>query len=174
MNRNDNVIKIILEMFSQRFYKNILYNEEENLITADNENNQKVYAFTKPIIKFNVEEIHHYISVLQKDGINHCLLVYESMPTSAVKNIISNVPDIGINIELFQTDDLQINITKHFLVPKHFKLSKEESKKFKEQYGILIPILLKSDPICRFYNFSRGDIIKIVRKNGFITYRIVK
>ena len=77
-------------------------------------------------------------------------------------------------IELFNVDDLQFNITKHILVPLHKKLNKEECKEFKEQYGSSIPVLLKSDPVCRFYNFQKGDIIQITRRNSFVSYRIVR
>jgi DNA-directed RNA polymerase subunit H (RpoH/RPB5) len=32
----------------------------------------------------------------------------------------------------------------------------------------------KDDPIVKFYDYQKGDLIKIIRKNGYITYRIVK
>jgi DNA-directed RNA polymerase I, II, and III subunit RPABC1 len=118
--------------------------------------------------------MHNYISILQENKIEHGLIIFEGSPTSTVKNVIGNTPALGINIELFTADDLQFNITKHKLVPKHIRLSKEEAKQFKEKYGVNIPKLLRIDPVCRFYDFSTGDIIKIVRRDGFISFRIVR
>jgi len=125
-------------------------------------------------IKFFKIKIELHISLIQKININHCILLYEGAPTPAVKNVINTISDIGIMIELFNVDDLQFNITKHILVPLHKKLNKEECKEFKEQYGSSIPVLLKSDPVCRFYNFQKGDIIQITRRNSFVSYRIVR
>ena len=36
------------------------------------------------------------------------------------------------------------------------------------------PTMLTSDAIGSFYGFKEGDIIKIIRKEGFVTYREVK
>jgi len=79
-----------------------------------------------------------------------------------------------MNIELFQADDLQFNITQHKLVPKHIRMNKEEMKDFREKYGTNIPILLRTDAVSRFYDFAKGEIIKIIRRDGFVSYRIVR
>lgn len=170
--RNKNVIIILNEMFKQRGYTDI--EEKDDKLFATKENGDNICAFYSVIEKLNVTEIHNHISILQKSEINHGIIVYDGVPTPAVKNVISNAFDIKLNIELFCCDDLQFNITKHILVPKHIKLFREESKEFKNKYGTSIPILLRSDPISRFYDYSKGDIIKIIRKNGFISYRIVR
>ena len=80
----------------------------------------------------------------------------------------------NITFELFSLDNLQYNITKHRYVRPHIKLTKSEQEEFRQKMGTDIPLLLKTDPICRFYNFEKGDIIKIIRKDNFISYRIVK
>lgn len=173
MNRLEKVREIICEMFSQRGYKDI-DSEDEERITAVKENDETVCAFTKIIEKLNVSEIHMYISILQKEKINHGLIVFDGVPTPAVKNVIGNTPNLDINIELFDVNDLQFNITKHKLVPTHIRLDKEEAKEFKSKYGTDIPVILRNDPISRFYDFSKGDIVKVIRRNGFVSYRIVR
>ncbi len=50
----------------------------------------------------------------------------------------------------------------------------EAGKKFTDKYGQKFPFIRKDDQIARFYNYQRGDVIKITRNDGFITYRIVK
>ena len=37
-----------------------------------------------------------------------------------------------------------------------------------------LPIILKTDPVVKLLNFSKGDVLKILRKDNNIFYRIVK
>jgi DNA-directed RNA polymerase I, II, and III subunit RPABC1 len=106
--------------------------------------------------------------------VKHAILVYEGTPTPAVKAVIANLPELEVAIELFHADDLQFNITKHELVPKHEKLPLQEAKEFKACYGTNIPTLLRTDAVVRFYDFHKGEIIKVTRKNSAISYRIVR
>jgi len=172
MDRISKIKNTILEMFDQRCYSEI--KEGEEYIYAKNTDNQAVRVKLTIVQKLNVGEMNSIVSELQKDEIFHCIVVFEGTPTPAVKNLIATLPDLNINIELFKCEDLLFNITKHILVPEHVKLEKEEQREFKKKFGINIPILLKSDPVSRFYNFKKGDIIKVTRKNNFVSYRIVK
>ena len=93
----------------------------------------------------------------------------------AAKKVIEEANDLII--ELFQEEELQYNITKHYLVPKHelsYPKGTKISKDFKDKYGDKFPVLLKTDPVARFYGYNKGDIIKITRKGGYVTYRFVK
>ena len=64
------------------------------------------------------------------------------------------------------------------LSPKHERENVKElaysAAKISQQYLLKFGTLKKEDPICRFYNFQKGNIIKIIRSNNCITYRIVK
>jgi len=171
--RSEKVKEIITEMFHQRNYLNI--NTDSTPITALKDDGvNTIYAFNSIIEKLNNDEIHSYIGLLQEQKVKHAILVYEGAPTPAVKAVISNLPELDINIELFHADDLQFNITKHDLVPKHEKLPQQEAKEFKGRYGSNIPSLLRTDAVVRFYDFHKGEIIKVTRKNGAISYRIVR
>jgi len=168
--RQQNVTKILLEILEQRGYSDIV-NCPDRILSIDLEGNQ-VCTFPTIIQKLNVKEIGIYISEMKADKSNHIILVYEGAPTSAVKTTIARVSEIELNIELFHADDLQYNITKHSLASKHFLLGKEEAKNFREKIGINIPKLLRADPISKFYDYHKGDIVKVVREEG-ISYRIV-
>lgn len=170
MSRADNVRKIILEMFSQRGYD--VDDEEDNRILAFKPDGGQVCAFPSIINKLNVSEIHGHITLLKEMKIDHGLLVYSGTPTPAVKNVVRNAPDMKMIIELFDESDIQFNITKHRLQPKFERLDKNESKSFINK--LKLPTMLRSDPIARFYNYQRGDVIKVTRKNKTVCYRIVK
>lgn len=171
--RSEKAKDIIIEMFCARNYTEV--NTEANRISAVKDDGvSTIYAFHSIIEKLNNDEIHSYISLLQEEKVKHAILVYEGTPTPAVKAVIANLPELDINIELFHADDLQFNITKHELVPKHEKLPVQEAKEFKARYGTNIPTLLRTDAVVRFYDFHKGEIIKVTRKNGAISYRIVR
>lgn len=164
--------EILLEMINQRLYTDIC-TENKDYISAVDLNGDKFLAFNKIVKDLNIDEIQKFVNIMNEDNINHILIMHINNPTPAVKNVIENAPNIKKFIELFNIDDLQFNITKHILVPEHILLNKEDTKNFKLKFGIDIPVILNSDSVSKFYNFPKGHIIKIMRKN-FISYRIVK
>lgn len=73
-----------------------------------------------------------------------------------------------VRISIFLGDHLLFNITKHFLVPKHQLLTKEEANQLiSTEKNLLrkLPIIFETDPISRFYDARPGDIFKITREN---------
>ena len=66
------------------------------------------------------------------------------------------------------------DITEHRLFRPHIKVLEDEANKIFKQMGRKFPILLLTDPVCRYFAFNKDDLIKIIRKNGFISYRIVR
>lgn len=76
--------------------------------------------------------------------------------------------------------DSSVDITTHILVPKHSKLTEEESKVLLEKLNITVhqlPKILKSDPAIRHLNADVGDVILIERNSPTIGksdyYRVV-
>ena len=171
MSREENMKRTLLSMLSQRGYKDINDSSTQYLIAT--KKNKNICVFLEVVAKLNTAEIQKYINMLNTMGSNHCILVYKTN-TPSVKNIIKEANNIGLEIELFTEDELQYNITEHVLVPTHKALNKRDCKEFKDKHGSQVPVLLRTDPICRFYNFRKGSIIKVTRRNGFVAYRIVK
>ena len=182
----DKAIQTMSEMIIQREYK--ITSENDDKIIATCKVGQCIVAYKTPVAKFNVERFKEYISKLEKLNedvenrqYNHIILVYTDCITPTGKRMIAE--SVDIKFELFSIDELQFNITKHRLVPLHQKLNDDESKEFKEKFGLKYQAILISDPISRFYNYKRGDIIRILRqkkndnndnKQYIIAYRIVK
>ena len=122
--------------------------------------------------KLNISNVKDCIKVLDQLDIKYSILVYCETITSSAKRVLTNLPTI--KFELFALDDLQYNITKHIYARPHIRLEEAERVEFVKTMGQDIPVLQKTDPMCRFYNFDKGDIIKVIRKNDFVSYRIVK
>lgn len=75
---------------------------------------------------------------------------------------------------------MNVNINKHYLVPKHVKISESEKKQLLEKYNInpkSLPKILKEDPGIIALHLKSGEIVKIVRKSKTagetVYYRVV-
>jgi DNA-directed RNA polymerase subunit H (RpoH/RPB5) len=163
---------ISMEMIEQRGYTNIEIQDNDRVI-AKKQDGKKIIIFLSNIPKFNVKCMSEYISITNEIGIKHLLIIYKDGVTSSTKKAIEQLQD-DIYVELFAEENLQFNITKHRLQPIFQKLNEQENKDFKLKYGLKFPIMKKDDPIACFYDYKKGDMIRIIRKNGIIDYRIVK
>lgn len=165
----DRAIKTVIKMINRRGYT-ITHKNDGNII-AVNDKKKKIVFFTDIVNKFNSDKAKEYINIVHGMGIPQCIIIYKEVTSMANKIVINS---LDIILELFHIDKVQIDITEHRLQPKYIKLSDDEAKEFKKKYGIRHPVQLTTDPISLYYFYQRGDIIKIIRKNGYITYRIVK
>lgn len=161
-------IQTVIEMITQRGYEVI--KEDDNTIIVQKKK-KKICLFKNIVGKCNTEHIKICLAYMNKIDVNHCILIYSTMLTSMAKKLIHQASE---TLEVFTMEELQYNITKHRLVPKHVGLSPKNSKIFKEKYGNKFPAMLKSDPVSRFYNYPRGTVVKVIRLDGYIAYRIVK
>jgi DNA-directed RNA polymerase I, II, and III subunit RPABC1 len=121
--------------------------------------------------KFNIADFKRYISLTDDLKLSHCIIIYKDQITPSVNKQIDN---FDCEIELFSKNELQYNITKHRFVPKHELVVGDESSSIRRKFGNNLPILLKTDPVSRFFNYRKGDIIKITRDNDIVAFRIVK
>ena len=86
----------------------------------------------------------------------------------------------NIFVQLFWIDSIVINITKHTMVPKHRLISEAEKEVLIERFTIKsfnnLPIILKNDPVAKYYGMKRGDICEIVRPSEtsgiYTSYRL--
>ena len=157
------VLSTCQEMFEARGYK--IESINRNAIFGFTDKDKSVYLVILEDSKFNIDVIKYYYGYVVKNSIQHLIIVYEDLMTPSVKKIINKM---GIPVEIFKYKELIYNITKHYLVPKHERV--ERDGRDISNY----PIIKRNDPVCRFYNFQTGDLIRIHRKNGTIYYRVVK
>lgn len=123
-------------------------------------------------VKLNIRGIKDKLSIMNHEKSIHCIILYrDSVTSSASKSL--NI--IDHHIELFSLKELQLNITKHRLVPIHEKMTKNEIDELSSRFDkSLMPIMYSLDPVSRYYGYKKGDFIRITRKNGLIVYRQVK
>lgn len=70
------------------------------------------------------------------------------------------------NTEVFNDEDLLVNIVDNNLVPKHILLSDDEASNILIEYKINkenLPRIFSVDRIAKYYNIKPGQIVKIIR-----------
>ena len=164
--------KTCLEMLRQRKY--IIIEETDVQILARKPDGLLIVAFFTDIPKFNVKSIQIFIATMNKMNVFHAIIVYKDGVTAFTRKTIAQ--SLEMKFELFAEQDLQYDITKHTLQPKFERLTAKENEQFKKKYGLKFGIMCNQDPIARYYNYCKEDIIRIIRgdTNKFVTYRIVQ
>lgn len=96
----------------------------------------------------------------------YLLVVQDTMTQSNLKAIA----EFKMNIEVYPVQRLQFNITKHMLVPKHEVIRDKAAidailESFKLKSRTQLPVILKTDPIARYYGMKSGDLVKVTRNS---------
>lgn len=106
------------------------------------------------------------------------IFIFQEKPNSNMLKFLENYNYCSY----FCINNLQVNITKHKLVPKHELISSEETDSLMKKHNLIsknqLPFISKNDPIVKYYNFKPGNVCKITRKNDVssevIFYRLIK
>lgn len=142
--------------------------------------------------KMKKDDINLLVSDIKstmEDEINYdIIIILKEPPHNTIINKISELHSSNnidekerrLHIEYFIHDELKYNVSRHDLVPKHSKCSKEEIDKILQKYDIKIsalPNISHDDPQARYLGLRKGDICKIERKSPttgiYVYYRVV-
>lgn len=162
--------KICLEMLHQRGYS--IIENEDTYITALKPDGHQMVVFFHDVPKFGTKGMKEIISLMNEMEVLHALIVYKEDVTPFTKATLTRSEER--RFELFAIEDLQYNITKHHLQPVFERLEEKEANELKQNYGTKFGTLRIDRPISRFYDYQRGDVIRIIRRDGYINYRIVR
>ena len=125
-----------------------------------------IQEYTEDIYQFReVIKNTDQLIIITKDNFNYS---NTSGLSDTIENTINELySDFKFYINIFPISILQFSILDHRLVPKHIKLTNEESLLFKEKYKILdesnIPSISKFDPVAKAIGLRPGEICKIIR-----------
>ncbi|XP_020099833.1 DNA-directed RNA polymerase V subunit 5A-like isoform X3 [Ananas comosus] len=134
-----------------------------------------IFCGTDPVKVSTIREIY---KGLKNESSTRLILVVQSKMTfksrEAIKDIFSS------KVEIFQITDLLVNITKHFLIPKHEVLTQEEKNELLKKYSVedkQLPRMLETDAIARYYGLEKGTVMKVTYDGeltgSHVTYRCI-
>ena len=184
---NQNRKQVVLEMCTQRGYTNIEVNyntsvedghDGHDIYCIDNEGNDTYVKFLLHKLKLP-QHFKKYMESFQNPKSLHHIIILCKKPSTLFKKLCE-----PFHIELFYKEELDVNITKHVLVPKHVlipqtNVDKIENicKKYNIESKTTLPIMLSTDPVCKFYGGKVGDIFEIYRNSSvsgnYVSYRYV-
>jgi len=151
----------------------MIMNFKDSLIIGNN-GKEKVYVYFI-FEKIGVKTANTIIETLEKDKVNHIILVCkDGFTTFAEQSIKKN----NLEIELFLQDQLLYNIMKNEYQPlsiDHIK-DKETIKLLHQTFSIKKKqnlMILNSDPVNKYYNGKPGEMYKIITRGGRLDYYMV-
>ena len=172
MDAEKKAFNVCIEMLQQRGCDITEQDPETLRIVATKPDGDPMCVIFNSTPKFDTKSMKEVITHINEVGVSHAIVIHTEGATPAAKSTLAQTCDIYL--ELFDQQDLQYNITKHRLQPTFSKLPPAESDAFKEKFGSKFGTLRHEKPISRFYDFSKGDVIRITRSDGYISYRIVR
>lgn len=109
------------------------------------------------------------------EGIRVFIVVVRNCPTSPAR---SSVMALGLEVEFFDIRELQYNVSRHKLVPKHVPIRKEEEiqavlDRFFVKNRFQLPLILTSDPMAAYLALKPGQLVRIVRPSPSVGQTIV-
>ena len=113
--------------------------------------------------KFRWLDLKKTIEESINESHSHILIVNDKISLNNMKSINST----GINFQIIHIKELQFNISKSFLVPKHEKVDEMHVKTILDTFQLRnksqLPTILKNDPMSRYMGLKFGDVIKVTR-----------
>jgi len=163
------------EMFEYRKYKQTTFHLSSNdmLFFSKGIDDQLVCVKFIDIEKINVDNVRIFIAYLDKHDISHGIIICKNEPSIQV---MKEILTLTIVFEIFYANQLNINISKHSLVPIHTLLSTEDAERVKKDYAVSFakfPRIKYRDPMARYIGAEVGNLIKIEKPGQYITYRYV-
>ena len=178
MDKMDKIKKTMMEMFMERNYdvRQPFSSSEttsfHDAICFDKYANKHVYVYLVPKNK-TIHWLKKYMVDTENVRDEHFLMVFSSMPNLSCRKWF-----MDREAEIFTYPELQFNIVKHTMVPKHIHVRhKNDITKILKLYNVtdkeILPVIKASDPVSRFYAAKKEDLFIIERMSptaGVVPY----
>ena len=151
----------------------------------DIEVNDKLKIIYNMTSKIKIQDIRKFINIDEENEKNDLdkTIIFISKEKLTTNNFKSfNEYKNKVNLQFFYIKELLFNIYRHELVPKHDVISSnEEIKKIMDKYlmknKFQFPLILHTDPVCKYLNIKSNSLVKITRPSPtsgeYILYRYV-
>ncbi|GAB4814258.1 hypothetical protein N2152v2_001304 [Parachlorella kessleri] len=148
------------------------------LASKQDDPTDQIFVFFPDEVKVGVKTIKQLAERMRSEGVQRAIMVVQTNMTPFAKQCLQEMQPKYV-IELFQEQELLVNITKHVLVPEHRILTPEEKRTLLQRYKVKdtqLPRIQFNDPVARYYGMQRGQVVRIVRPSEtagrYVTYRL--
>lgn len=141
--------------------------------------NARIFYFNLASLKKHVKAVQ--TGLLDKETISLHIIVFTEnalLTPNGCKSLMDAYKVAKIKCNLFHWHEVAINKSRHFLVPKHEILSKEEEQAVLEQYNstkLQLPWIQRTDPMARYLGIEPGQLVRIKSSSPtageYISYR---
>ena len=128
--------------------------------------------------KQGVKVIKTYAERMRGEGVRRAVVVAGAPLTPFARQCLAEMAP-RYQVEVFQEQELLVNVTHHVLVPPHTVLSAEEKAALLRRYRVReaqLPRIQFNDPVARYHGLARGQVVRIVRPSEtagrYVTYRL--
>ena len=133
--------------------------------------------------KFKLADIRKLLDDDEGDGdggksaIQVFIVVTKDKPTHPGRKGIN---ELGKDVQMFDMRELQYNVSRHTLVPKHEPIREEEViddilKRYRLKTRFHMPLIMSTDPMARYLALKHGQVVKITRASPssgtYVMYR---
>lgn len=184
----EKMINIVMQMINDRndimqetiptdineYNKHVFYAKQNCIIIALSNTAKKQVIEQLKVTKKNKEEEEDIFKEFVANHNKYLNYIFIFEEITAADNKLLTVFDKKLNkidgiLSVFLFSELHFNPTKHELVDKHTKMTKDEINTLMTNYNIKsktnLPIMLKTDPIAKWLGIKTGDVVKIDRYN---------
>jgi DNA-directed RNA polymerases I, II, and III subunit RPABC1 len=137
-----------------------------------------LFVFFPSDEKVGVKPIKTYTDRMRAENVSSAIMVLRVDITPFAKQALQEMAT-DFRMEHFKESELQIDVTKHQLVPTHQVLTASEKSELLRRYRLKdsqLPRIQPNDPVARYYGMRRGQVVKIIRPSEtagrYVTYRI--
>lgn len=140
---------------------------ERDFVDEQNGKTMSIIFALQP--KFRYSDVKTLIDdKIKVQGVDFILLIVKDKVSSTN---IKSIEESKVT-QVFQLKELQYNVTKHELVPKHELIGSDQESYIQElvdkyllKNRFQFPLILKSDPVARYLNAKTGNLVKITRSS---------
>lgn len=145
---------------------NIKNEDHVYILELDNLNNKKIMIklFNQKISSISKQS--PISDFLNKFRDIDKIIIVKNINTKSSQHILNNYP----KTEIFTENQLMINLIDNIFVPRYENLD-HDSDDFKNLCNLYnckkrnIPKIYKTDPMAKYYNLKKGDIVRIIRSS---------
>lgn len=172
---NEDPIKPTYEDFSS-YYEDNHIAARKDLTTTYSSKNKTIAVIWHEVADIGNSSVKNITTKMDELGVNHAIVIVQGKITSYALSAIRNYKIIGTFIETFYEDHIQINITKHTLVPKHILCGPTKRDQVFKDYATSkkeMPTISVTDPVIRLLGGTKNQLVKIVRESDTMPFIMI-